>query len=193
MFIQVLRCPPLHWILVYRRGPGEDVEVYDSLVSINQELPEPIIRSCAIMTKSHTTTIRVRRMPTQQQNSGVDCGVFAIAHAVDLLESGECDATFDQVQMREHLLLCLKDGEFKPFPKTTQRCKRSKGTYRDHPVYCLCKDVFFDSDTEGKPQNFMAQCSECNEWFHRKCENIPKKVFTSKSNHAEWKCKICAM
>ena len=70
-------------------------------------------------------------MPTQQQNSGVDCGVFVIAFAGDLLESGGCDATFDQVQMREHLPLCINNEEFKPLLKMNRRYARSKGTYKD--------------------------------------------------------------
>ena len=46
-----------------------------------------------------------------------------------------------------------------------------------YEVFCICTDVFFEEDREKEPENVMAECSKCGEWYHRKCEVIPKEVF----------------
>ena len=46
-----------------------------------------------------------------------------------------------------------------------------------YEVFCICTDVFFVEDIEKEPENVMAECSKCSEWYHRKCEVIPKEVF----------------
>ena len=48
--------------------------------------------------------------PVQQQSGTTDCGAFAIAFAVHLLLGDKLEAAeFDQSQMRQHLLVCLKE------------------------------------------------------------------------------------
>ena len=55
----------------------------------------------------------------QQQPNGVDCGVFAIAFAADILnESAEIGKRFKKKKMRSHLLKCLEGEEFTLFPRS---------------------------------------------------------------------------
>ena len=59
----------------------------------------------------------------QQQKGDVDCGLFAIAFAVELASNNfNIDdiqmINFDQEKMAEHLDMCLKGNEFEVFPKT---------------------------------------------------------------------------
>ena len=54
---------------------------------------------------------------------------------------------------------------------------------------CIYRDAFFEEDVEKEPENCMAECSRCVEWYHRKCEVIPKEVF-AKPN-ATWECSFC--
>ena len=55
------------------------------------------------------------------QQGGVDCGLFAIAYAVDIA-NGEDPASFvyDQGTMRHHLLTCLESFTISPFPKKSR-------------------------------------------------------------------------
>ena len=49
----------------------------------------------------------------QQQLIGVDCSLFAIAFAVDILNRlGETRKCFDVGTVRSHLLKCLEEEEF---------------------------------------------------------------------------------
>ena len=54
----------------------------------------------------------------QQQNSGADCGVFAIAFSVSLLMGEDPETvSYDENALRRHLLDCLRTKNFTKFPK----------------------------------------------------------------------------
>ena len=39
--------------------------------------------------------------------------------------------------------------------------------------------TYFQEDAEESPDNVMAPYSICQDWYHKKCMNIPLKVFRS--------------
>ena len=51
-------------------------------------------------------TIEATVLPLQQQTNGIDCGLYALAFIVYLLENSKypTETSFDQNQMRNHLL-----------------------------------------------------------------------------------------
>ena len=54
----------------------------------------------------------------QQQDGGVDCGLFAIAFATELAYGNDpVQVSYVQSAMQDHLLLCLEQGEMKLFPR----------------------------------------------------------------------------
>ena len=57
------------------------------------------------------------------------------------------------------------------------KSKPFKIVYKVYEVFCICTEVFFEEDIEKEPENVMAECLKCGEWYHRKCEVIPKEVF----------------
>ena len=62
--------------------------------------------------------IRVKVKPVQQQHNSFDCGVFSVAFMVDVLHDGKpIGQGYDVDQMRQHLLSCVENGKFSPFPK----------------------------------------------------------------------------
>ena len=66
----------------------------------------------------------------QQQPNCVDCGVFAIAFAVDILNGfAEIGKRFDVGKMRSHLLKCLEEEEFTLFPRSHKTHQVIKGAY----------------------------------------------------------------
>ena len=58
-------------------------------------------------------------MPVQKQSNALDCGVFAIANAFELLKSDDVPSMvwYDEKKMREHLVKCLECQTILPFPK----------------------------------------------------------------------------
>ena len=59
----------------------------------------------------------------------------------------------------------------------------------ENQEFAVCRDVFFEEYVEKEPGNFMAECSKCGKWCHRKCEVIPKGVFVKPN--ATWECSFC--
>ena len=99
-------------------------------------------------------------------------------------------SAYDQEKLREHILTCMQLKEFLPFPKVNRHVTRSRIYHVVIDIFCTCKQNFFDADTVDS-ELFMARCSECCEWYHKKCLNIPRRVFLSEIEHKKWKCKQC--
>ena len=58
------------------------------------------------------------------------------------------------------------------------KSKSSNIVYKICEVFFICRDVFFEEDIQKEPENFMAECSKCGEWYHRECGVIPKKKYS---------------
>ena len=53
----------------------------------------------------------------QYQNDGHNCGIYAIAFAVDILDGlSPMESYFDVTQMRSHLINCLENEKLTSFP-----------------------------------------------------------------------------
>jgi len=66
-------------------------------------------------------------MPTQRQNNDTDCGCHAVATAVEFLhEDGDPTAESAVERIREHLIACLENDSFEPFPKYVKRRRGRK-------------------------------------------------------------------
>ena len=93
----------------------------------------------------------------QPQPNGVDCAVFAIVLAVDILNGfAEIGKRFDVGKMRSHLLKCLEEEEFTLFPRSHKHTKLSKGHIIYVDIYCICTSPFDEEDSERDENLFMA-------------------------------------
>ena len=77
---------------------------------------------------SHNKKRLLVKIPeVQKQSNSTDCGLFAIAFAVEFClttYSGGLHVEFEQKYMRSHLMACLEKGEFSAFPKSKISKKR---------------------------------------------------------------------
>ena len=64
-----------------------------------------------------------------------------------------------------------------PFPQQTKRIKHGKEVTYRFQLYCKCRVPFFEDDPTEDNGLFMAICSVCGEWYHKRCENIPVAIF----------------
>ena len=177
--MQVLHSSGNHWLTVSTIGCSySTVKVYDSLY---REMPKSTIKQiCALLTSSQPN-ITLQFIPSDRQQNGNDCGLFALAFCTALCEGKDPQGLqFDQKAMRHHLLMCLAQGHMKPFP--------SKGTVRTDtmrtyqiPIYCTCR-----TQEEGN----MVECERCEEWFHQECARVPKHIWEDGS--IPWVCGFCA-
>ena len=114
----------------------------------------------------------------QQQPNGVDCGVFAIAFPVDIINGfDEIGKRFDVGKMRSHLLKCLEEEEFTLFPRSHKHTKLSKGHIIYVDIYCICRSPFYEEDSERDENLFMVECVKCGDRYYKICLGIPSHAF----------------
>ncbi len=80
--------------------------------------------------------------PVRECPGGSDCGLFAIAFAVDLCTGKDPHVcSYEQNQMRKHLHECFEKGLMIPFPpmKKPKRFARRVKCSRPVQVYCVCR------------------------------------------------------
>ena len=130
-----------------------------------------------------TKTIKIRIKPVHPQ-SGVDCGVHAIAIALSLCQGKDPSVLklTTTEEIRHHLWSCFQNNQMSEFPHNVQPCNGNETTIL-LSVHCRCRMPYFLGDEE------MAACDECGEFFHARCENIPNEVFQNKV--VRWKCSRC--
>ena len=188
-FLQILY-GNYHWVTVFGNEKGE-ISFYDS--QSNGNIPRVFLHQICNITQPATNTVSVKVQPVQQQSNQVDCGVFSIAFAVTLsLGDNPALVTYEQTMFRFHLNKCLKLGKFSLCPVVNgKRQKRAKEIAITKDVYCTCRRTYFQEDTEESPYNFMAPCCICEDLYHKKCMNVPVKVFRSDTVAEVWKCKSC--
>ena len=116
------------------------------------------------MINSTSLQFKVNVMSVQQQPNAIDCGLFAIAFATDLLYGNSpSNVSYEHEKMRQHLFICLQQDLFTLFPRVSaDACKTRSFTY-NLDVYCTSRDVYFEEDTEKDEGYFMAQCCFCDD------------------------------
>ena len=111
--------------------------------------------------------IMVTVLPVQQQTAGtLTCGVFAIAFAYHFCRGDSIEKlSFSEGEMGEHLVQCLNEQKFGPFPYTTSKVQRCRRKHIFVHLYCTCLQPEW-IDTK------IIQCDLCQEWFHFKYVGI---------------------
>jgi hypothetical protein len=103
-----------HWVLT--SSIGGVIRVFDSMQTRN--VSQDLIRQMNELYSPDDGSVSFEKMSCQQQVGCSDCGLFAAAFAMDLLEGNDVSRIrYDQTQMRRHLLHCLEQGQLTPFPQ----------------------------------------------------------------------------
>ncbi len=202
-WLQIIHNGMDHWVLAARGFFFDDnndlasleerptVYIFDSLQHMKAN--PLVVACCASLLYTKEKELQISFMYNQRQNNGYDCGVFAIAFAMALIEGNNpCHMTFDTRQLRKHLKNCLKSGEMTSFPQQSHRgpTDRTICFSTNVEVFCTCRRPARFSRSKGMEKSEeMAECVDCNEWFHRDCVKIPANVF--KTKHIQWRCPAC--
>ena len=182
-YIQIINLRNLHWVCASSNSTS-GIRVHDIFDSLSgNKVPNELNRVIAEYSMCKEDDLQLKIKSVQQQNNGVDCGVFAIAFATSLAHGNDpCTAAYNVPLMRSHLIKCLQQKKMELFPLTTKRVRRCIAKKIIVPIYCHCRRPYF----EGKDK--MVQCSHCAEWFHFKCEAIHQSKNMSK---VTLKCQQC--
>ena len=70
----------------------------------------------------HVSVLELCILPIQQRKSSIDCGMFAIADATEILHGENVENwSFTVTLTCDHLLVCVQLDKYSPFPKTNKR------------------------------------------------------------------------
>jgi hypothetical protein len=143
------------------------------------------------------TDLQVVQYPTQQQKPSLgNCGLFAIANALEFCLNNrykEAEYHYDEDKMRPHLVSCFQNNRLVQFPHSSRvrqasrlsiKRKRRQKTHEFRiPINCACalSDAFED----------MVMCDSsvvesCQKWFHYTCVNLDQTP-----NVTTWCCPKC--
>ena len=127
--VNILHNGSSHWITTVRKTHSDYVYVLDSIAKPSKPFAcvKPSINLMLSQLYRYVipqTDLIVHVPLGQNQSNSLDCGVFAIANTVEFCETRferNFIYSFDTSQMRSHLIQCMKNMNFTPFPKTTKR------------------------------------------------------------------------
>ena len=156
-----------------RKKDNEMHYLYDSLKK--KHISKDVTAQIASYAYHPGPQLTILSKSVQQQGNGVDCGVYAIAFAINLAYGSNPEKeSYGRKKIRPHLVECLKIGKLTPFPTITGEVVRCDTATSNVELYCLCH-VPYARATDERYE--MTQCNQCKEWFHRVCEKIPAVAF----------------
>lgn len=140
-FIQILYSQS-HWVVASSIDESNTIYLYDSMAINSSKVTlrqKKLFRQICLLRATQYATLRIVAPGIQQQPNGIDCGVYAIANAVELCFNPTVDMTtikFDHKLLRKHLMECIKIESFSPFPKTSKRVAIGKNNDVELDIYC---------------------------------------------------------
>ncbi|CAH1272909.1 PKD2 [Branchiostoma lanceolatum] len=169
-----------HWVLSsYTDGK---VCLYDSLsVPMTPSLQTQLCQSYAAFVDQTRNALTVFLPDVQRQKNVLDCGLFAIAWAVDIAEGQDVSrVVYDNRKMRSHMKTCFKQGNLTPFPRLTGfRKKEGRTKVQQITLVCHCE--------QGERLGRMERCKACGRIFHVSCLPV------SPPSDGTWVCGDCAV
>ena len=179
-FVQIISNGYDHWLMVSTIGAVEGtVNVYDSLY---ESVGSHVKNQIAAIVNTEDKEIELNFIDVQTQKGTCDCGLFSLAFATCLVNGCLPEKQlFAQDRMRAHLYECLQKGELTMFPVVKERKPKKAVKSTDTiPVFCDCR---------MPEDNSMVQCSECEQWYHIHCVNVPKQAL--EDSKEPWLCNTC--
>eukprot|EP00058_Branchiostoma_floridae_P007950 XP_002593438.1 hypothetical protein BRAFLDRAFT_70783 [Branchiostoma floridae] len=171
----------MHWVLSsYTDG---QVCLYDGLgVSMmTKPLLIQLCQSYAAFADKETDVLSVMLPEVQRYWNENDCGLFAIAWAMDIAEGQDVSrVVYDERKMRGHLEKCFEKGKLTPFPRLTSR-RRRIGPTKAHQISLVCHCE------QGGRLGRLERCKACRRIFHVSCLPV------SPPRDGTWACDGCVM
>ena len=110
--VQIVHNGKHHWLPL--SSFGGSIQIYDSL---QMEVTESIKKQMRQLFSPDDGMPPYRLMKTQRQEGSNDCGLFAIANAIEIAGVNDpVDVVFEQAVMRNHLISCFESENLEPFP-----------------------------------------------------------------------------
>ena len=186
-FVQIAHVKNNHWICLSNVLCEDEgvVELFDSMHT-SLLVDNTIKQQTSTILHCQSPSFKIRVVNVQQQESADTCGLFAIAMAFDLCKGTDPFlSVYSESQLRTHLYKCFESKTFLQFPAGTLKQRQNRIIEEvEVQVYCVCRNP------DVVPHlGDMACCCKCENWFHEKCVDIPRKVF--RRPDVIWFCSSC--
>ena len=114
-----------HWLTSVQDTEDEQVILFDSSQGFSPRLSRSLEMQLFAIYRRGKRHLQVVHPRVQQQHTGVDCGIFAIAYATEFVFNQYTgnELEFDRSVMRDHLLMCFQNQDLIPFPKLKRKMK----------------------------------------------------------------------
>ena len=193
-FVQILHDGGLHWVTIstYNCHQYGEINYFDSLY--HHRIKKHIKKQIAAIVRCDKDELVINVKPVQQQTNSVDCGIFAIAFALDILKGKDpTQLRLCSKMMRSFLHECYTKGVLLDFPSTTKQPNIAPVVDKKIGVklFCTCRMPYFEGDVTADFKNRMIECERCSEWFHQDCENVLDEFYESESS--SWICRKCSV
>ena len=181
-----------HWVLSIVMSPPKnnrsEVFLLDSGYFSRSLSPTMLEIQLAALYGKNCDHIVVKRPNIQNQDSDKNnCAFFSIAYLIEYCENNFFDDTFsmdfefDEDQMRSHLVQCIDNFKFTPFPKLNFLAKRNI-----EPETMCIKLICICNFPEGFDDNLFL-CSKCQNLYHFSC--ISSEIVHA--TYSDWCCQMC--
>ena len=112
-----------HWVCTTSVNTvnESDVHVMDSLSGMCPMSPSLQRQIAQVYGKAGISQLTVNNVSVQQQVGVMDCGLFAVAFAIEISKGYDPSrASFNQKKMRSHLAACFEKGRLVSFHKLSK-------------------------------------------------------------------------
>ena len=184
-FVQLIFVSPNHHWACLSNSVSEPcvVELYDSMHTTPIEDGSIVSQACKIMQSRKLSKLIIQVVNVSIQEGGTNCGLHAIAMAMDLCNNVDPFTVFYvKHQMRKHLCCCFEEGLLSPFQSLPIERKARVLKTLTFNLYCVCRQP---------ERGQMACCDECDTWYHPGCIYIPQEVVEDGEDLIPWSCPSC--
>ena len=148
-FVQVIYVDPGHWACLSNTFAQEEdvVDLYDSALTSPSEDGSISKQARTILQSLHLTSIRINLINVRLQFGGTDCGLFAIAMAMDLCSGTDpFGVSYSQDMMRGHLEKSFEEQRLTPFDRQLREGERKRILH----TTCVQVDSALDKNAKAK-------------------------------------------
>ncbi|XP_070549612.1 uncharacterized protein [Ptychodera flava] len=158
-----------HWVT--SSNVGGKVQIFDS--SFGGHIPDELLKQVTHIYGLNKHSCSIECPPVQQQVGNKDCGLFAIAFAVEIAEGNVQTIqsfSFDQCKMRNHFVHCVNNNTILPFPKFSGQ------SHEDYNSFLQNKIIVNDKQAKEIEQETRLQ-AKCSQWFYHRSVRITASNF----------------
>ena len=132
--IQIAHNGEHHWVLL--SSLKGEINIFDSL---NTNTTLSLINQIKALFSPNASVPKFDQIYCHRQHGMTDCGLFAIAYAIDILSGIKPnEIIYDQSKFRKHLIRCLENGIMKQFPKFHRSAPRCRVTNSSQLTITTC-------------------------------------------------------